>query len=356
MRSSLKLLLSVGLVGVAGAVGCSSTSTTKADSGMAMDMGPTADAGPTADKGMTGDMKMGDGKAPDAAGPTFSGTLAVVEVSGRTGWAAPGPDAGPPTKFLSVQMGFAPPPSATVKPDFVDNPAPPNCVAYKWDGTGAPSRTTGDGGKVKITGHNSTGVVWVDANATTPTPTPLPATIECNRVSIPTTSLFMYNCGLAGTTVLPAASALLDTSKISIDVEGGKDVAAFSEKDLAMAPVLEPADTFKLNAIDPSAGVTAAWKTTTAPLVAINIDASLKDGSKRALITCTAIAAAMSKAIPKAALDLLPTPTNTNPLIISTSITALSIKAGAKAWGSYTAAIGRGTIGVSCRLASSACP
>jgi hypothetical protein len=285
------------------------------------------------------------------AAPQHSVLLGLAELEGRASYVTPGPDAGPPIKLLSPVASL---PDPSLKPDFIDGPAPPNCYVYKWTATAPPNRSDVEAGKVTITGHVE--ALYVNGASATPTPKKLPKIIECTRKQIATTGKYMYDCGLPKKTVLVAGSALTDTSAIDIEAAGGKDITAFKETAITPGPQVKPKSTFDLYKIDPAAGVTAEWETTTALLVSIRLTGALKDGSETAEIVCSTLGAAGSKAIPKAALDLLPKGTNTNPLIITTAITGFNLKGTTAKWGSYKVGAGRGTFGVSCRLAATACP
>lgn len=346
------LVAGLGVVGLLfGLAGCSDDTT----------LPPKPEGPKPGDAGLEArvDKAPGEGTVPDAKGEgqqarQWSALLSLAEVSGRTSWGPP-PDPPPPAvKLLSVAATFDSP-TATIKPDFADSPNPPNCVGYKWAKGSAPNRSAGDAGKVTITGHAT--AIYVDGEAQTPNPKPLPATIECNRKEVAAGSgLFIYDCGLPSLTVLPTtASAVTDTTKATFTAAGGADIAAFEVKDISAGPVVKPKASFDLNQINPAA-IKAEWETTTAALVAIRISASLKDGSQFADITCTALGSAGSKQIPDGALKLLPTPTDTNPLILRTSLVGFNVGGTVATWGRYTVGVGRGTFGVSCRLASAACP
>lgn len=352
MARALVSLMAVSLLLLAA---CSDDDKPKPDLYVVPDMGvdvpitnPEAGAEAGLDAGVEASVDVG----PDA-GPQYSGLIIAAEVEGRATPGPPPPDAGPPTKLLSLSVAFSTPdPTGKIKPDFIDSPAPPNCTGYKWSAGGAPNATTGDVGKVSFTGHAT--VPWVNADNLTQQGM-LPATIECNRAQLGTSGLYRYDCGLPITTVLPAGSWITDTTKISVTGAGGADIPAFSEANMAAAPIVKAKASFDMNQIDPSA-ITAEWETTTAALVAIKISASLKDGSEFAEITCSQLGVAGNKTIPAAALALLPTPTATNPLIIRTSLVGFTPVKGQGSWGSYLAAVGRGTFGVSCRLPSGQCP
>jgi hypothetical protein len=78
--------------------------------------------------------------------PKYSGLITAGELLGSTKW-GPQPTPPPtPVRILSLRIGFDAP-SATIKPDFIDAPAPPNCVGYKWAKGSAPNKTAGDAGR-----------------------------------------------------------------------------------------------------------------------------------------------------------------------------------------------------------------
>ena len=110
-----------------------------------------------------------------------------------------------------------------------------------------------------------------------------------------------------------------------------------------------------LNQLDP-ASYKIDWDTTTSQLVGIFVQAQLADGSAKAQIACTTLGALKSHTIPAGATALLPTPTNANPLIITTTAIGFNPKGGSHAWGTDIIAVGRGGFGVSCRTPAGACP
>lgn len=289
----------------------------------------------------------------------FSGQIAIFQLEGHPMPGAPGPDAGPPVKVARIQVGFDGVGDTTYKPDFVDAPAPPNCVAYKWTKTKGPNQTAYNAGKVSITNHLEP--MYVDGNATTsadagaPVPKQIPKTIDCTRTSLPG-GAFTYTCGLPALPVLVSGDLLTDATLIDYTVAGGADIPAFTLKGLKPAPQAKPKSTTKLYDIDPSKAVKIEWETTAAMFVSIDISAMLKDGSEFGRITCVTLAMLGSKTIPTGALAILPKPSATNPLIITTAVMGVGLKQTTGTWGSANAVAGRGTFGVSCRTPAGACP
>ena len=300
------------------------------------------------------DAAVADGTPPaDAKGPVkYSGNLAALVYSGRINWGPSKPGADKMGTFLNFEPMFEPPFGTLIKPDFIDKPNPPHCIGYKWSETKKtyPNKTTGDAGKISITGHKV--VKYVDANNPA-TPKDLPATLQCTRKQLGTTGRYAYDCGLPERTMLVNGSWLEDTTKLSFSVAGGKDIAAFSEKDVAAAPLVKPSSTFDMNQVDPKS-IKAQWQPVSATMVGVVITTHLKDNSDIFQIRCSQLGAVGSVTVPSAALAMIPKPTQVaNPLIISTVMVAMNPTAfpsKAMPWGTSIVAVGRGTIGMSCRM------
>jgi len=242
--------------------------------------------------------------------------------------------------------------TGTIKPDFIDSPAPPNCIGYKWQQGAGPNRTDADAGKLTIKGHNQ--VQYVDVNDPTKPPAQLPATIECTRVPLGTSGLHTYDCGLPQATGL-LGSWIGDNTALELSAAGGADVAAYTVKNLKSPPPIQLKSTTELDKLDP-ANIKIEWEQTTAPVVGILFIASLQDESEFAQIMCTQIGTAGNKTIPQGALALLPTPTATNPLILQTMVMGANLIATMESWGQAMSVMGRGVFNVTCRLSSGLCP
>jgi len=278
-------------------------------------------------------------------------TLGLDQLSGRLSWGPAKPDAGPPLTLMRITARFDSW-TATVKPDFIDSPTPPNCIGYKWSKGQVPSRTAGDAGTLTITGHGS--ATYIDLSSPSVPAQPVPSPLVCTRKELLTGSgLYGYDCGLplslAGRLVVLASGSIIDDStQIGFGVSGGKDVGPFNVTGLTSAAPVKPKATFDLNQIDPT-GIVAEWETTSAVLVAFELSASLKDGSESAEIACLMLSAmGTKKTIPAGALALLPKATSQNPLLIVTSLVGQSVKGSVTAWGKHMGGVGRGSFGVSC--------
>lgn len=282
--------------------------------------------------------------------PKFASTVAFAQVEGTT-------QAGPTKLFNSLVQFLATAPTDPKNvPDFYEPTSNPllYCVGYKWDTTTPPKRTTADAGKITVTGHTAVG--YVDGSDTTKSGM-LPATIECNRVEVAAgTGLYTYNCGLPAITAL-AGDWLTDTTKLTIAAAGATDIAAFSKADLGVSPKATAKAPFDLTKVDPAATVKAEWNPITGALatdvVVIDILGNLKDGSKSAEVLCIVSAADSSKVIPAGGLALLPTPTDTNPLVIQTALVAYKNAIDPSApWGVNVESVGRGSFGLTCKVPS----
>jgi hypothetical protein len=290
----------------------------------------------------------------------YSALVGVVEYVGKKS-----PDGGPVRSVTTLsnieQLGHP-----QIKPDFADKPTPPNCTAYKWAAGGAPNQSAWDAGKLTITGHKTGAtVVYLDGDdvgtgcspacaatqyckkdGTCGNLTPVPASIECDRKQIGTTGLYMYDCGLPSTAVLPVGSIFDANTKMDVSAAGGADVGAFSET--GITPGATPNVTTNLFTLDPKNGIKIEWdNTVAAALAVIAIRAQLLDGSEFAMITCSEVAMIGSKDIPAGALNLLPTPTATNPLVMQVAVSGVNLKGTNQTWGAYKVGAGQGVFGVS---------
>ena len=207
-----------------------------------------------------------------------------------------------------------------------------------------------DAGDITVTGHKV--VKYVDADNPA-TPKDLPATITCKRKQLGSTGRYAYDCGFHERTMLTGGSWISDTTKLTISAAGGKQISAFTEKDLVPSPLIKPASTFDMNQVDPT-GIKVEWQSVKASMVGVVFTTHLKDDSEIFQLRCSQLASVGSITVPKAALAMFPKPVKVdNPLIISTVMVAMNPSAFPSKkmpWGTAIVAVGRGTIGMSCRM------
>jgi hypothetical protein len=347
MRSSRFAILLLAAV----AAGCSDDSIAKLD--LRRDISSTVDKSPVTEGTVNKDGTKKDSTKDQTATKQFSGQLIVAQSSGRTTYGPPpSVDAGASiyATIFAAEAYFLSSTNANDKPDFIDSPAPPNCVAYHWTATSPIKRETGDAGKITIANLKS--VQYLDGDNLGAGPKTLPTSIDCTRKQVG--GLWFYDCGLPNSMIL-LAPAIDDSSALDFTIAGGTDVAAFSEKAVATGPVVKPKSSFDMNQL-PLTNIKAEWETTTAALVAIDIIANLKDNSEFGRISCSALGMLGSKDIPAAALAVLPKPTATNPLILRSALIGFNVKGSKAAWGDYTIGVGRGAFGVSCWTPAGNCP
>jgi hypothetical protein len=289
--------------------------------------------------------------------PHYGAYLAAVlagELDGRVSSGPPtGTDPSARASWLRTLMV-----GPDLKPDFSDGSAPPFCMALRWSvAQGAPKLNAADAGKLSISGHAS--ARWVPWGVNPPpAPKALPTTIECTRGLHFATGMQVYGCTVDPQVGL-AESWLPDTTELKVEVAGGAQIGAFEAKLKPVAP-LRPEASFDLNQIDPTA-VTAAWQSTSASLVAIEIYAQLVSASgtpsELAQIFCLEPAASRSKTIPAKALAVLPKPTGDSLLMLQTTLLGLEHRLTDEGWGSALVGAGRGTLGITCRTSSGVlCP
>jgi hypothetical protein len=377
-RKLVCLLLSVGLVAMFAA--CSDDDEKPKDAFVYPDAGPD---GPVPDTAP--DMAPTEGGTDIAtdvetdipAAAQYSILLGLVEYVGKTSPNAPTARIG---KYLA-NVSRSSPADPLNKPDFIDNPAPPNCSAYKWTATTPPLGNAWDAGKLTITGHVTGATsVYIDYDdmgasctpACTPpqycktdgtcgTPSAIPATIELTRGLVAgTTNQYQYTWNLPSTTILPGASFFDANTKLTMAAAGGADIPAWSIPNVAVgaAPTLK--STTDLTALDPAA-IKIEWDGTLlagTALVAISIQAHLADDSEGVNITCSTLAVAGSKDIPAAALALIPTPGTTadKALVIQTAVLGMTITGPTETWGSASVGAGQGVLGVTCRTPTGVVP
>jgi hypothetical protein len=325
------------------------------------DTGPEPDTvSPDAGPGLEAGTDAEPMEAGSDAGPQYSALVGAVEYVGKKS-----PDGGA-IRMVQTLAAVDYVNHPTIKPDFIDKPTPPNCTAYRWAASGQKNASAWDAGKLTITGHQTGAtVVYLDGDdvGTGCTPacaateycnkdgtcgnlTPLPASIECDRKQIGTTGLYTYDCGLPSTTVLPAGSMFDANTKMDVSAAGGADVGAFSET--GIDPGEAPNVTTNLFTLDPKNGIKIEWDTSvSAHLAVIAIKARLADNSEFTDITCSAAAMIGSQDIPQGALDKLPTPTATNPLIMQVAVSGVKLKGTNQTWGAYKVGAGKGVFGVS---------
>jgi len=225
----------------------------------------------------------------------------------------------------------------------------------------------------------------------------LPPRSDCQRMAhmdptLKAQGMYQYGCpydpiiGL-GSAQMAQNGGIAITDNVTIDatVSGGENIGTFTVKGLKPAKRLEPESPFDLAQVDPWHPVTAAWKSSDADWVMIEIFAQLlpqdtipnpltifellmeKDPTKQAALQkklgvrpqpkelvqllCLEPASSRTKAIPDGALALIPKPAkgSGDAVMMMTTLMGLKMNQGAHGWGTSLFGLGRGSFGISCR-------
>lgn len=241
-----------------------------------------------------------------------------------------------------------------LKPDFMDRPAPPFCMAFKFGATTPPNVVNADAGAINITGFGAASFLDLTQGPPSGNPTAFPTVLSCDRQSMGST--LPYACNAPSTVMLfpESGSWLGDTTKLTVAASGGENAGAFTMT-VPTAAAVHPTPAMGLYAV-PRTEATIAWDETTASMVMIEIIGQLQDGSAGAQILCLEPAASRSKAIPAQAMALLPEPTATAPLFIQTHLLGIDLGVQDLGWGNTMIAAGRGEFGLTCWTPSGPCP
>ena len=294
-----------------------------------------------------------EGVSPPALG-VFSITGLVVEVDGIlpniTGSTTSS------ASILLTRVSFArpfPPPS------YLDGLTPPNCTGVEFTTAKLPGGNATDGGNMTFAGLQPTvsPTVLVDLLNPMMAMTSLTGDIVCSQgpddSASPGESNIRHDCNVPTFALLaqPMASVFGPGTSVNISVTGGSETGDFSVQGLPAPAPLRPAGAFNPNAIDLLRPVIVEWTPIAdpgQPLAMIEILAVQQDATGRsAQILCFEPMASGRKEIPAGALALIPTPTPSAPapVLLNTSIAAVTVVPGSEGWGSYLVGIGRGTIG-----------
>ncbi|MBI5509960.1 MAG: hypothetical protein HY903_14485 [Deltaproteobacteria bacterium] len=282
--------------------------------------------------------------------PEYGAYLTVVIAAQVQGVLQPGQ----PAANLGLVRPFVAGPQ--LEPDYISNQSPPFCMGFTFGAGRPPNVVNADAGTISIAGLHALDFMDMTAGPTPGPQTPMPDPVVCNRAEAGSTLPYVCNIPSVVLEVAPPGTTWIDNhTAASFRISGGDDVGAFHETDVGPPPPAVPASTFALNQIDPRA-VTAAWEPVDAAMVMIELIAQLQDGSAGAQVLCLEPAPTGLKEIPAPALALLPEPSNSNPLFIETHLVALSLRQGSLGWGGYMVGLGRGAVGMSCRIPSGNCP
>lgn len=239
-------------------------------------------------------------------------------------------------------------------PDFMDQGAPPFCMAFQWDANGAPNLNAADAGVISVEGHNRPMSVpfSFDPSAAT-APTSIPEAIDCTRVDNPVNGLKSYACNSDPMRMI-LGDLIDDDSAVTIRASGGTNIGDFTASDLRAPTAVEPEDGFDLGHIDVDAPLTARWKATEANTVLIELFAQTVDpmGQPQSFgqVLCMSPGNASSKIIPSDALAVLPRATGSNALFIQTTLVGTNLSTSDEGWGHFMVGAGRGATGLSCSL------
>jgi hypothetical protein len=298
----------------------------------------------------------------ERADPPAYGAFLAFSVAGEAGPA--GSPLDPPLQQIWLRSFFAGP-DLSMRADYIQQTARSFCMAFSWAASEqVPNIDMVSAGTLTITGHESVGF-------TTWPPPPdgseagqIPSSLACDRVEIDSDRSVVACPPLEQANgVVPGSNWLTDESAMTLSVSGGANIGAFREEGIKVPRAPAPAGSFDLNAVDPLAGVTAAWGSTSASHVVVELFAQVVDAAKLAggqidaselaQIICMEPAASRSKAIPEGALASIPQPAdNSELLVIQTVLLGANVTQRAEGWGQYMVGAGRGTFGTTCRVAS----
>jgi len=223
----------------------------------------------------------------------------------------------------------------------------------------------------------------------------LPGQSACRRMPHPDSALkergfYQYSCpydpiiGLGSAQMAKDGGiAITDATTLDVTVAGGENIGPFSVEAIGPPKMVVPEDSFDLNQIDPRHTTIAAWKSTNADWVMVEIFAQVipentmpdpltifellmeKDSAKQqalqqklavrpqprqlAQVLCLEPASSKTKEIPSGALAVIPKPADGEVLVMMSTVMGLKMKQSAAGWGSYMVGLGRGSFGVSCR-------
>lgn len=264
-----------------------------------------------------------------------------------------GPSGPLESRVAFVRTAFAGPRSV---PDYLDGVAPPLCLGSILDPNKPPGGNSLEAGVLEFRGLGTTMVVdFADPQSVVP----VNGTTSCS----PREDVFReagetgirYVCEMPNVALVPRGTSVLNQQAV-VSTAGGVDIGAFTSRPVETPPTLTASGAFNLFAIDPSA-IVAEWVPVAAPLALIEVIAQLADGSIGAQILCLEPMSSGRKVIPPAALELIPAVQSpANPLLIITTLAAVNVDSSPdEGWGGYLVGVGRGSVGMSCRIPGGPC-
>lgn len=239
-------------------------------------------------------------------------------------------------------------------PDRQEGAAPPFCMAFTFSSTVPPALINGDAGTIIFDGFEDAQMQDLTMGPVPRPPEPVPSPVECNIIDLAGTK--PYSCApVTPIMMAPPGSTpwITDDTRMDITMTGGEHIGAFTETGIASPVPLEPA--FDYATLTPDS-ITVSWEETEAEWVMVEVLGQLISGAAQAQILCLERGSVGSKTISPAMLELLPTPTATDPLFIQVSGTAHTLRSEYKGWGSYMVGIGRGFFSQSCFGPDGPCP